>query len=71
MHRLYKVSLLSDSSFSLHCNLPQDCLGDQFVNPLVIVQSLSCVQLCDTVDCSTLGSPVFHCLLEFAQIHIH
>ena len=27
--------------------------------------------LCDAVNCSTPGSPVLHCLLEFAQIHVH
>ena len=27
--------------------------------------------LCDAVNCSTPGFPVLHCLLEFAQIHVH
>ena len=27
--------------------------------------------LCDAVNCSTPGSPVLHCLLEFAQGHVH
>ena len=27
--------------------------------------------LCDAVDCSMPGFPVLHCLLEFAQIHVH
>ena len=37
-----------------------------------VVQSLSCVlTLCDPVDWSMPGSSVFHCLLEFAQIHVH
>ena len=31
----------------------------------------SCLTLCDPVDCSTPGSSVLHCLLEFAQIHVH
>ena len=31
----------------------------------------SCLTLCDPMDCSTLGSPVLHCLLEFAQTHVH
>ena len=26
---------------------------------------------CDPMDCSTSGFPVFHCLLEFAQTHVH
>ena len=36
-----------------------------------IVQSLSRVQLCDPMDCSTPSFPVLHYLLEFAQIHVH
>ena len=35
------------------------------------VQSLSCVQLCDPMDCSTPGLPVPHHSLEFVQVHIH
>ena len=35
------------------------------------VQSLSCVQLCDTIDCSTPGILVHHQLLEPTQTHIH
>ena len=31
----------------------------------------SCLTLCDLMDCSTPGSSVLHCLLEFAQIHDH
>ena len=28
------------------------------------------MSLCHPVDCSTPGSPVLPCLLEFAQIHV-
>ena len=38
---------------------------------VVVVQSLSCVWLCDPMDCSAPGFPVLHCLLEFAQTHVH
>ena len=38
---------------------------------VVIVQLLSCVRLCNPVDCSTPSSSVLHYLLEFAQIHVH
>ena len=31
----------------------------------------SCLALCDPVDGSTPGFPVLHCLLEFAQTHVH
>ena len=30
-----------------------------------------CPTLCDPVNCSTPGFPVLHCLLEFAQTHVH
>ena len=30
-----------------------------------------CPALCHPMDCSTPGFPVFHSLLEFAQIHVH
>ena len=36
-----------------------------------IVQSLIRVQLCDPVDCSTLGFPVHHQRPELAQTHVH
>ena len=35
------------------------------------VQSLSRVRLCDPMDCSTPGFPVYHQLLELAQTHVH
>ena len=31
----------------------------------------SCPTLCDPMDCSTPGFPVFHYLLEFAQTQVH
>ena len=31
----------------------------------------SCPTLCDPMDCSTLGLPVHHQLLEFTQTHVH
>ena len=34
-------------------------------------QSLSCVRLCDPMDYSTPGLPVYHQLPEFTQTHIH
>ena len=36
-----------------------------------IVQSLSHVQLCNSVDCGTPGFPVLHYLSGFAQTHVH
>ena len=39
----------------------------------VVVQLLSksCPTLCEHMDCSRPGFPVLHCLLKFAQIHVH
>ena len=34
------------------------------------VESLSCVRLCNPMDCSTPGFPVLHYVLEFAQTHV-
>ena len=38
---------------------------------IVVVQSLIRVQLCNPMDCSTPGFPVFYHLPEFAQTHVH
>ena len=35
------------------------------------VLSLSCVRLCDPMDCSTSGFPVHHQLPKLAQTHVH
>ena len=31
----------------------------------------SCLTICDPMDCSMLGFPVYHQLLKLAQIHVH
>ena len=45
------------------------------VPPLNLVQfssvTQSCLTLCDSMDCSTPGFPVYHQLLELAQTHVH
>ena len=35
-----------------------------------VVQSLSHVQLCDPMDCSTPGFPVLHHHPDFTQVHV-
>ena len=35
------------------------------------VQSLSCVRICDPMNCSTPGLPVHHQLPESTQTHVH
>ena len=37
----------------------------------IVVLSLSCVWLCNAMDCRTPHSPALHYLPKFAQIHIH
>ena len=44
------------------------CLGPYV---FVVVQLLSCLTLCDPVDCSTPDFPVLHYLPEFAETHVH
>ena len=38
---------------------------------IVIVRSLSHVQLWDLMNCNPPGFPVLHYFLEFAQTHVH
>ena len=38
---------------------------------VVLVQSLSCVRLCDPTNCSTSGFPVLHYVPGFAQTQVH
>ena len=37
----------------------------------VVVQSLSYIQLCDSMDCSMPDLPVSHHLPKFAQVQVH
>ena len=46
-------------------------MGSLFLCLFLVSQSLSCVLLCDPLDCSTSGFPVLHYLPEFAQTNIH
>ena len=43
----------------------------QFVELIVFLVAKSCPTLCDPMDCSTPGLPVYHYLLELAQTHSH
>ena len=43
----------------------------RYFSSFAVVQLLTCVWLCDSLDCSTPGFPVLHCLPEFAPTHIH
>ena len=64
--------------FSKRSKWPEWNLNLDFVIPILILlsgissaQLFSCVQLCDTMDCSTPCFPVHHQLPERVQTHIH
>ena len=40
-------------------------------NSVITSVTLLCPTLCDPMDCSTPGLPVYHHLPEFAQTHVH
>ena len=44
---------------------------NHIISVFVVIQSLSCVWLCNPMDCGMPGSYVFHCLPHFAQTHVH
>ena len=46
-------------------------LQPTFVVVVVAVVVQSCLTLCHPMDCSTLGFPVLHHLLEFAQTLVY
>ena len=39
--------------------------------PCCCLVAQSCLTLCDPMDCSTPGFPLYHHLLELEQIHVH
>ena len=61
---LSSLSLAQDRNSGNQNTWRNDCMFSS-------VQSLSRVQLCNPMGCSMPGSSVLHCLLEFAQIHVH
>ena len=67
---LWSGCFTSHNVFQVH---PHCCMCQNF-HPFkgqIVVQSPSCVWLCDPMDCSTPGFPVLHYLLEFASLLIH
>ena len=61
------IKLLFFSLYTVHMSLSPILRNIQFSS----VQSLSHVQLSDSMNCSTPGLPVHHQLLEFTQTHVH
>ena len=75
---IFRVDFLEDWLVWSPCCLrdsQESSLAPQFESINSSVLSLlygsTLTSLCDPVDGSTPGFPVFHCLLEFAQIHVH
>ena len=48
-----------------------ELLKKKKIQVIAVVQSWSCVQLCNPMDCSTPGLPVLYYLPEFAKTHVH
>ena len=59
--------LCSETTHSLGCITSRNKLQDDWFSSV----SLSCLTLCDPMDCSMPGFPVHHQLPEFAQTHVH
>ena len=73
----WKVRSVPDQTKILNTNIAQrNATKDNLmlycrVGNVVVVPSLSCVPLCDPMDCSMPGFPVLHHLPELAQTHIY
>ena len=47
------------------------CTLQSIFHIVVVLQSLSHIQLCNSMDCNMPGFPVLYYLLKFAQTHVH
>ena len=56
-----------------HFNVVNALLFHTLLNCVFMFSSVPqlCLTLCDPMDCSTPGFPVFHYLPEFAQTQVH
>ena len=63
-------TLFQDSVFLLSCLYHTVLMLNVLCRCCYPVAKL-CPTLCDPMDCSTPGFPVFHSLSEFIQIHVH
>ena len=72
----FSLSFPTAPSFLDHCCMLEERLINliAFTTPLPSVQSTSvaqsCPTLCDSMDCSMPGFPVYHQLPELAQTHL-
>ena len=58
-------------NYFILCNKKRKLILSILSFVVVVIQSLSHVQFCNTMDYSMPVSPVLRYLPEFAQIHIH
>ena len=72
--RQYWISLLFPTPEDLpDPGIKPPSLGRFFGKPLgkpLLLFHCSVLSLCDPKNCSTPGSTIFHCLPEFAQVHV-
>ena len=57
------------NSILRYCRPPE--LTETSAQSPVVVVTKSCSSLCNAMDCSIPGFPVFHYLPKFAQTHVH
>ena len=67
---LYAIRWLWNSK-SDSVKMPLSFILSRYIQCCCWSVAQSCPTLCDPVDCSTPGFPVFHHLLELAQTHVH
>ena len=69
--RLLRPWAFSGKSAGVGCHCLLFSVWESHYWPQFSSVAQSCPILCDPMDCSTPGLPVFHCLLELAQTHVH
>ena len=68
----YLLSFIFVSFKSLKCNEHESMNTTETASSVQFSCSvMSCLTLCDPMNCSTPGLPVHHQLLEFTQTHVH
>ena len=69
---MYSVYKLNKQSDNIHpCQFWSVCYSMSSSNCCYLTHIQVCQTLCDPMDCSTPGLPVYHQLPEFTQTHVH
>ena len=69
--KIFYLSLPFITFIIMYLSISSCVLWLKFIRLLGSVLLLSCVWLCDPMDCSTSGFPVHHQLPEFTQTRVH